>query len=149
MIFDFLGTFLEPPGKWSPGARDGALELLATISYGIPIFSTSWESFWKNLEPWSSKWSPGARNGALDLEMEPWTSNWSPGLRNKLPRVGLNYKTIAWDYPVSPGVHWQPFLKEFIDFQVPGNLSSPGFPGPPWVSSGYKVRASADPIAKN
>ena len=103
MIFDLLGTFLEPPGKWSPGARDGALELLATIFkeflYFRPpgnIFGNSWK-----MEPWSSRWSPGTpgdhflRNsyidflgifleapGALELEMEPRSSKWSPGSRN-------------------------------------------------------------------
>ena len=98
------------------------------------------------MEPWSSKWTLGARNGAPELEMEPWTSNWSPGLRNKLPRVGLNYKTVAWDYPVTPGVHWQPFLKEFIDFQLPGNLSSPGLPRLPGVSLNYKTVAWDYPV---
>ena len=82
--------------------------------------------------------------------MEPWSSNWSPGLRNKLPWVGLGYKTVAWDYPGTPGSHWQPFPKEFIYFQAPGNFSGTSWVS--WASLGkFKLQSarSADPIAKN
>ena len=84
MIFDLLGAFLEPPGKWSPGARDGALELLATIFKELLYFRLPGNLFGRT-------WSPGARNGALELEMKPWISKWSPGPRTGALDFGISF----------------------------------------------------------